>query len=350
MKTVKIKDFDWDGFQRSEFCIVSSSSQNLLAVLLALSEKGYYWGVSGKSLIEDSVTKDQLLDDVKQELIYIRAGGDLEHGVIRDYTDRRYPVMIDFKEDNMNEIKRVKVNNFDSAAFKRKEFCIVICSPKNVSRTLRFLHDKGYMWGYSKTSLLEDGHMREMLLQNTLRQPVYISSGGFIHNGIVRDIVPSSSIPTVELIFEETNNDKIVVTNDGKTTTATLYSNGKKANVGTAICHDDDKFDVYVGAKLALERLEKSKKKPEMSDWEKFVNNKVNMRVPKKYIRDFLDRAEKDDLRIWGTMANWCLRCLETDGDDIIVFVDHISKNHIILAEILRTDRSRTVDYFPGMK
>lgn len=353
IKRIKPEEFDWDGFQRSEFCIVSSSSQNLLAVLLALSEKGYYWGVSGKSLIEDSVTKDQLLDDIKQELIYIRAGGDLEHGVICDYTDRRYPVMIDFKEVNdmnMTEIKRMKAKDFDSEAFQNCAFRIAICSPKGMSRTLKFLHDKGYMWGNTKTSLLEDDHMKELLLDTIQRHPVFIVSGGHMRNGIVRDIMSSPNIPTIELIFEETSNDKIVITNDGKITTATLYSNGKKAGIGTAVCHDDDKFDVYAGARLALERLEKYKKEPEMTDWEKFMKSRVNLRIPKKYIRNFLDRAVKNDLRIWGTMADWCLRCLETDGDDVIVFVDHISKNHIILADVLLTERSRTVDYFPEMK
>lgn len=352
MKTVKINDFDWDGFRRSEFCIVSNSSQNLLAVLQALSAKGYYWGISGKSLIEDSVTKDQLLDDIKQELIYIRAGG-LLHGVICDYTDRRCAVTIDFnEEDNMNmtEIKRVKVEDFDSEAFKRKKFRIVIRSPKSVPRTLKFLHEKGFKWGCSKTSLLEDAHMREQLLRSSQHNPVFIIAGGDIRNGVVRDIMSSSCIPAVELIFEETRNDKIVITNDGKTTTATLYSNGKKAGIGTVVCHDDDAFDVYAGARLALERLEKNKKETEMTDWEKFIDGKVNMRVPKKYIRNFLDRAEKDGVTFQGTMLDWYLIWLEQDGDSILICVNSKIKKIPVLVEVISDDNGKTVDYFPGMK
>lgn len=250
----------------------------------------------------------------------------------------------------MKEIKRVNAKDFDSEAFRRNEFRIVIHSPKSVSKTLQFLHNEGYMWGNTKTSLVDDDHMKELLLDIVQRRPVFIIAGGRVRNGIVRDIMSSSNTPTVELIFEETSNDKIVITNDGKITTATLYSNGKKAGIGTAVCHDDDKFDVYAGARLALERLEKYKKEPEMTDWEKFVNNKVNLRVPKKYIRNFLDRAEKDGLTFTGAMSNWYLRWLEQNGDSIMVSVDNKIKKSPILAEVLRTDHSRTVDYFPGMK
>ena len=252
----------------------------------------------------------------------------------------------------MKEIKRVKVNEFDWDAFERWDNRIAMSSSRSVTDTLRFLSERGYVWGWSKTSLLKDTHMKTKLLEGVKDKPVYICIGGDVPNGVLHDYAYISySGESVEIDFgEQPINSKIVITNDGKTTTATLYSNGKKTGIGTAICHDDDVFDIYTGAKLALNRLEKCKKKPEMTDWEKFVKGEVDMRVPKKYIRNFLDRVMKDDLRIWGTMADWCLRCLETDGDDIIVFVDHISKNHIILADVLRVDRSRTVDYIPGMK
>lgn len=351
IKRIKPKDFDWDGFQQGKVCIVSDSSQNLLAVLLALSEKGYYWGISGQSLIEDRVTTDQLLDDIKQESIYIRAGGDLEHGVICDYTDRKRAVMIDFEEDNMKEIKRVKVNEFDSTAFKRKEFRIAMSSPQDVSRTLKFLHKEGFMWGNSETSLVEDDNMRESLSSANQDRPEYIIAGGKnIHKGILRDIVAFSNIPAVELIFEETRNDKIVITNDGKTTTATLYSNGKKAGIGTAVCHDDDTFDIYAGARLALERLEKNKKETEMTDWEKFIKGEVDMRVPKKYIQNFLDRTEKDGVTFQGAMSDWYLKWLTQNGDSIVFSVDCDIEKTPVMVEVIHGDWGRTVDYIPGMK
>jgi len=352
MKTVKINDFDWDGFRRSEFCIVSDSSQNLLAVLQALSAKGYYWGISGKSLIEDSITTDQLLDDIKQESIYIRAGGVLENGVLREYSCKGYEVVINFEEDkNMKEIKRVKAKDFDWEAFRRKEFRIVIRTYKNASRTLRFLHEKGYVWGNSKTSLLEDDHIGKRLLEETRCYPVFIIAGGTVRNGVLCDSISSYIIPTVELVFEEeTKNDKIVITNDGKTTTATLYSNGKKVGIGTAVCHDDDVFDIYAGAKLALERLEKNKKETKMTNWEKFIKGEVDMRVPKKYIENFLNRAVKDSLTFKGMMSDWYIRWLEQDGDSIVVSVDCDIENIPIMVEVIHGDWGRTVDYIPGMK
>lgn len=264
------------------------------------------------------------------------------------------PVRIDFKEDknmNMTEIKRVKAKDFDSEAFRRNEFRIVIRSPKSVSKTLQFLHNEGYTWGNTKTSLVDDDRMNELLLDGVQRHPEFIIAYGKMTNGILRDFMALSVRPTIEIDFREhPSNDKIVITNDGKITTATLYSNGKKAGIGTAVCHYDDKFDVYAGARLALERLEKYKKEPEMTDWEKFVNNKVNMRVPKKYIQNFLDRAEKDGLTFKGTMSDWYLRWLMQNGDNIVVSVNNKIDKTPILTEVLCDDNGKTVDYIPGMK
>lgn len=51
--------------------------------------------------------------------------------------------------------------------------------------------------------------------------------------------------------------DKIVITHDGKTTTATLYRENGSKEVATAKCCPEDTFDFNVGAKLAMERLMK---------------------------------------------------------------------------------------------
>lgn len=50
-------------------------------------------------------------------------------------------------------------------------------------------------------------------------------------------------------------NQKIVITTDGKITTAKLYENGKVVNTAEAKCYPKDTFDFKVGAKLAVERL-----------------------------------------------------------------------------------------------
>lgn len=52
-------------------------------------------------------------------------------------------------------------------------------------------------------------------------------------------------------------NNKIVITHDGKTTTATLYREDGSKEVATAKCCPEDTFDFNVGAKLAMERLMK---------------------------------------------------------------------------------------------
>ena len=77
--------------------------------------------------------------------------------------------------------------------------------------------------------------------------------------------------------FELVTNEKIVITHDGKTTTATLYRDGEKVTT-TAKCAPDDNFGFIVGAKLAMERLVDKATKPE------YYNGKV---VCVKSDRDF---------------------------------------------------------------
>ncbi len=49
--------------------------------------------------------------------------------------------------------------------------------------------------------------------------------------------------------------EKIVITTDGKTTTATLYENDTKVKSASTKCSPDDKFDFAIGAKIAMDRL-----------------------------------------------------------------------------------------------
>lgn len=70
--------------------------------------------------------------------------------------------------------------------------------------------------------------------------------------------------------FEIVGNEKIVVTHDCKTTTATLYRGNEKITA-TARCAPEDKFDFVVGAKLAIERLEAKVNPPKP----KYYNGKV---------------------------------------------------------------------------
>ena len=60
---------------------------------------------------------------------------------------------------------------------------------------------------------------------------------------IVKPITPLRTTP------------KIVITTDGKTTTAKLYNNKSLCKTAIAKCSPEDKFDFNIGAQLAMERL-----------------------------------------------------------------------------------------------
>lgn len=55
------------------------------------------------------------------------------------------------------------------------------------------------------------------------------------------------------------NNQKIVITTDGKRTTAVLCDGKKRVKEASAVCSDDDEFNFMTGAKIALERLTEEK-------------------------------------------------------------------------------------------
>jgi hypothetical protein len=77
-------------------------------------------------------------------------------------------------------------------------------------------------------------------------------------------------------LVKEVQKDKIVITQDGKTTTATLYRENGTKEVATAKCSPEDTFDFNVGAKLAMERLmEKVEPKKAEPPKPKYYNGKV---------------------------------------------------------------------------
>lgn len=66
--------------------------------------------------------------------------------------------------------------------------------------------------------------------------------------------------------------EKIVITHDGKTTTATLYKADGSKERATARCAPEDTFDFNFGANLAMERLMEKVTEPEPP---KYYNGKV---------------------------------------------------------------------------
>lgn len=71
------------------------------------------------------------------------------------------------------------------------------------------------------------------------------------------------------------NNNKIVITTDGKTTTATLYRENGSKEVATAKCSPEDTFDFNFGAKLAMERLMEKTAEPKKPEPPKYFTGKV---------------------------------------------------------------------------
>lgn len=73
--------------------------------------------------------------------------------------------------------------------------------------------------------------------------------------------------------FEPVNEQKIVITTDGKITTAKLYEGSKVIKTAEAKCNPEDTFDFNVGARLAFDRLSVKYKK---GDKVKIVKNTCN--------------------------------------------------------------------------
>lgn len=77
---------------------------------------------------------------------------------------------------------------------------------------------------------------------------------GFTYNGGCGGIESAVEWLSGWYKFEVVPTEKIIITHDYKTTTATMYRGDEKV-IATARCAPEDKFDFMVGAKLAMERL-----------------------------------------------------------------------------------------------
>lgn len=105
--------------------------------------------------------------------------------------------------------------------------------------------------------------------------------------------------------FDLTNDQKIVISHDGKTTTAELYDGKKVVKTATARCCPSDEFDFNIGAAIALERLTSCAyghlESTVDSDlqWNRFIAGKIAFKVPKEKIEKFLEECEEHDLK-------WC--------------------------------------------
>ena len=95
-------------------------------------------------------------------------------------------------------------------------------------------------------------------------------------------------VPVTE---QNDNTKKIVITTDGKTTTAKMYDGKSCIKVSEARCCPSDTFDFQTGAEIAFNRLfgEPEKK----FDWNAFKIQNLAVCVTRETIKDFLSEAEK---------------------------------------------------------
>ena len=95
-------------------------------------------------------------------------------------------------------------------------------------------------------------------------------------------------IPVTE---QNDNTKKIVITTDGKTTTAKMYDGKSCIKVSEARCCPSDTFDFKTGAEIALNRLfEKS------YFWEEFKAGKLCVKVDEENMPEFLKSCENNGI------------------------------------------------------
>lgn len=93
---------------------------------------------------------------------------------------------------------------------------------------------------------------------------------------------------------------KIIITNDGKVTKAKYFDNEKLMCTGVATCHEDDMFDVFKGAELALDRCKAKKTindqyggyRTAHSNIEKFIEGDLAVECRLNQVVGFLDWCE----------------------------------------------------------
>ena len=128
----------------------------------------------------------------------------------------------------------------------------------------------------------------------------------------------------VKCLVKEPCNDKVVITTDGVTTTANLYSKNTKVRTATAKCSPDDEFDFAVGAKLAMERLYPDKIESKTEPTPKYLNCKFIVtdltKDAREYITDgkvytMIDGRFEHDLG-----SKWPIATPIENADDLVAY------------------------------
>ena len=127
----------------------------------------------------------------------------------------------------------------------------------------------------------------------------WINGHGCTHKGKIGYCWWCEELDLVKACDESTSksNQKIVITNDGKTTTAKLYDGKKFVKAAKAMCSPEDEFDIVTGAMIAFSRLFDADinfvDENDSFDWNAFKNDEVFVQVTKDNFDEFIEEAEK---------------------------------------------------------
>jgi hypothetical protein len=102
--------------------------------------------------------------------------------------------------------------------------------------------------------------------------------------------------------FELIPDQKIVITTDGKTTTAVFYDGKQRIKEAKVVCAPSDEFNFKYGASLALSRLNDDKisvdEFPKKSQMDRFIiNDEISLEIPQTKTMEFLRECERIGLR-----------------------------------------------------
>lgn len=196
-------------------------------------------------------------------------------------------------------------------------------------RVSYFLEDNGFMWDERGLELVESKpkfkskfKVGDKVIGNANASEYYsITKEGWI--GVVTCIDPAKCEPDDDIrvkaideedgmsfsvmskcfdLFTETPSQKIVITTDGKTTTAKLIEGKKTIKTAIARCAPSDTFDFGTGAALALERLVGNPEAtlPEAFDWDAFKAGKLEVKVNRDNFDKFMKQCQEKNIT-WST-------------------------------------------------
>lgn len=148
--------------------------------------------------------------------------------------------------------------------------------------------------------------------------------------------------------FELIPDQKIVITTDGKTTTAALYEGKRRIKDAKAVCASSDTFDFNYGATLALDRLTGFVRGSvdialdTRSQMDRFMAGEIAIEVPNGEAKNFLKECERRGLK-WH--AGQQLTAINTDEKYFIC-----EDNDLFFSRAGRNDTDYTWETWDGAK